>query len=364
MLFYIFFSSIVAIIAGLAQWTNVKVQSNILAIDTNHKNYYGVFYFLLIGVIVFVTGFRYNVGSDFFAYYAPKQIPLTKIVEDLKLLNVPAMKILSNLSIKLWDNPQSLIFFSSTISILLFFYGISKFDENDIGIFVLLYLYIGGWLFLCNGIRQAVAVSIVFAFSYAYQQHGLKSILSIIIVVFIAFMFHKSALMMMPIIFLSKRRIDFKQFIIILVTAIVIPYLYDGLFEFMDTNITDEEALLYIEKGINPIRVVVAFAPLALILFVDNKKAFLEKNNFVTNLVLFNAILFLVTSKSAYLNRFTKFTTIYVVLFVPAALKYIENNNLRIILKWITVALYFSYWLYEISNGAKYLPFKFGFNYM
>lgn len=353
---------LVLVLGAMAQFVNCSISpTEIIQSDgtIKYKNHYGIFYPILVFIFVFVSGFRYYVGTDFGGYYKSYNYKWDDVLESIKALDEPGLKLVSFVARYIWNDGVSVVFFSSLIITFLVFYGISKFDQNDITIMLLVYVFIAGWTFSFNGVRQAMAASIIFAFSRVNDKNW---IFKYVLLCFIAFLFHTSALMMIPILILSRRNINRNQILILLFSAAIIPLFFDFAFEFMGADTTNQDALTYIEREINPIRVVVSFAPIVLIPFVDDKKTFFYNNSFAVNLVIFNAILTLTTMNSAYLNRFTHYTSMFLMVYYPAVLKAMKKEY-RIFATIAMLVLYFFYFRYELTNGVDKVVWQWSFHH-
>lgn len=352
----------VLVFGSLAQFVNSKAITNevILSDGTiKYKNHYGIFYPIVFVIFVFVGGFRYYVGTDFGGYYKLYNYTWTEVVESFKALDEPGLKLVSYLARQLWDDGVSVILLICFITTILVFHGIKKFDNNDITLMLLIYVLIAGWTFSFNGVRQAMAASIVFAFSRVNKNNW---ILKYVLICFIAFLFHKSALMMLPILLLSHRKFNKSQVLLLAISAVLIPLFFDFAFDFMGTDTTNQDAMVYIEREINPVRVVVSFAPIILLFFVEDKKRYIENNYFAINLVIFNAILTLTTMNSAYLNRFTQYTNMFLMIYYPSVLKSMRKEY-RFFATIITLVLYFLYFRYELTNGVDEVVWQWSFSH-
>lgn len=354
---------ITVIVLGLmAQFVNERsMPTEIVSSDglVRYKNHYGFFYPLLFFAFVFVGGFRYYVGTDFGGYYKLYNFKWDDILLAFKELDEPGLKLVSFIERNIWDDGVSVIFFSTLITIFLVFRGISKFDDNNLTISLLIYIFVAGWTFSFNGVRQALAASIIFAFARVSRN---KWILKYILICCIAFLFHKSALMMIPILLLSHRRFDKKQIFLLISAAMIIPLFFDFAFNFMGANTADADALEYIEREINPIRVLVAFAPALLLLFVENKEEYFEKNSFIVNMMLFHAILSLTTMNSAYLHRFTEYTSMFLMIYYPSVFRAISSKFKSYIII-VVLFLYFLYFRYELTNGVDNVVWQWSFSH-
>ncbi|WP_180056315.1 EpsG family protein [Acinetobacter sp. YH12227] len=97
-----------------------------------------------------------------------------------------------------------LFLISSVIVISLYLYTLKKISPNY-SISVFLYISLGYYTFFFNGLRQGIALALCFfSLKYLFRKEFLKFLL----VVFIASLFHKSALIVIPIYFLSLLKIS------------------------------------------------------------------------------------------------------------------------------------------------------------
>lgn len=352
----------VLVFGSLAQFVNSKATTDEIMLSDGtikYKNHYGIFYPILFVIFVFVGGFRYYVGSDFGGYYKLYNFTWAEVVESFKALDEPGLKLVSYLARQIWDDGVSVILLACFITTILVFHGIKKFDNNDITLMLLIYVFIAGWTFSFNGVRQAMAASIIFAFARVNKNNW---ILKYVLICCIAFLFHKSALMMLPILLLSHRKLNKSQVLLLVISAVLIPLFFDFAFDFMGADTTNEDALEYIDRQINPIRVIVAFAPAILLIFVEDKKRFFEDNGFALNLMLFNAILTLTTMNSAYLNRFTQYTSMFLMIYYPVVFKAI-TKKLRVFAIIFVILFYFLYFRYELTNGVDEVVWQWSFSH-
>lgn len=352
----------VVVLGLMAQFVNERsMLTEIVSSDgfVRYKNHYGFFYPLLFFAFVFVGGFRYYVGTDFGGYYKLYNFKWDDILLAFKELDEPGLKFVSFIARNIWDDGVSVILLSTLIITFLVFRGISKFDDNNLTISLLIYIFVAGWIFSFNGVRQAFAASIIFAFARVNKNNW---ILKYVLICCIAFLFHKSALMMLPILLLSHRKFNKSQVLLLVISAVLIPLFFDFAFDFMGADTTNEDALQYIDRQINPIRVLVAFAPALLLLFVENKEEYFEKNSFIVNMMLFHAILTLTTMKSAYLHRFTEYTSMFLMIYYPSVFRAISSKFKSFIII-VTLFLYFLYFRYELTNGVDNVVWQWSFSH-
>ena len=330
------------------------------------KNHYSFFYFFIVAAFLIIGGFRYYVGTDFGAYYK-ELATIPEIIDRFKNLDEPLIRIITYIARKIWDDGVFVIFSENFIIVVLTFFAISKYDQNNIMLYALLFLFTGIWDFSFNGVRQAIACVIIFAgISIIEKQENTYSKLFFKIAILCAFAFlaHKSAILMLPMLLISHRKIDYTQIFILTICAVAIPLFFDNAFNVMEVDImTEGEGAEYINRQINPIRVPVAFAPLILLALIKDKEELFSNERFITNMAFFHAILNLTTMNSAYMNRITQYTAYFMMVFVVMALNKIDVK-IRWLVTSITVILYFSFWLYGLLSPEEPFVFRWSFSHI
>ena len=342
-------------------------KKNDLAIKKNYTNSVlprtesrrNLFYIFLVLTFLIVGGFRYKVGTDYGAYYRLYQTDLTDLLLRFRTLDEPGIYLITFLCRLVWNEGLFVIFIENAIVTFLVFKGIKSYKLTNITVPLLMYIFYCGWTFSFNGVRQAIAMSIIFAFS---KQDGKRWVIKYIAIVFMAFLFHKSALFMFPILILAHTEISFRQFISIVIFTVLIPYLGEYAVQYMGLSITSAD--VYFTNDINPIRVIVAFVPLVLVIFLYIKKqnVFFQKNYFIVNMIIMNAILTYVTANSAYMNRFARFTSMYIMIFIPYFADRLTVRSRRIF-NVVSIGLYFVMFLIEIQNSGNLIPFQWCFGH-
>ena len=329
-----------------------------------NKNQYSIFYFLIIALFIFVGGFRFRVGADY-SSYARAVYTSNEVIDAFKDLSEPLFKFVVYYSRSIFDDGITTIFVFNLIIVLLSFYGFSKYDENKITLFSLLFMFMGVWTFSFNGIRQAVACAVIFVGSCIIEKEEnswFKHVIKLVVICFVAFLFHKSAFFMLPIILLSNRKMDIKQIILLIISAIAIPLMFDNAYEFMEVDLNSDDSLIYIEHEINPIRLPVALAPLLLLALIKDKNELFTNERFITNMTFFHAILNIATMNSSYMHRITQYTAYFVIVFIVRSIKRIDPK-----LRWpvtiLVFSLYFGFFMYGIYTSEFLRQFQWYFGH-
>ncbi len=162
----------------------------------------GVYSYLIF--VILVSGFRDNIGTDFgtyqefFTMYGSHEFFYAM---DANAQLEPAIAFLIPLLERLGGASQSFFMLYAIITLVGFYYGARNFFRgNYLGILLVLLLYItynstGGFWWGMNGVRQAAAMGILFAFSSCLYTDEKKKFL---FAVGVASLFHYSALVFLP----------------------------------------------------------------------------------------------------------------------------------------------------------------------
>lgn len=154
---------------------------------------------LALAIPILVIGLRVNVGTDYESYvsiydnYTSTGMPILPGEENIGSIETGFLWLMDAAS--LFSNSSwSLLLLAAILTIGFAYLAISRLSPKNIPIAFLLYLLVLS-PFAMNGVRQGIAVSIVF-FSYSYIIRGkpLKYVLTILF----AALFHTSALALLP----------------------------------------------------------------------------------------------------------------------------------------------------------------------
>ena len=167
---------------------------------TNDEYIITISSYVLIFILTVISGFRYNVGRDFLNYEHMYLDPNNF----RNLFTEPIWSYISLLFHNIGLSSTAWFCFTSFIINFFFISGIRKLSKN---FYLSVAFYIAmPHLFLesFNIVRQFVAMSIIFRYSYLFFQ---KKYWKFIIVVLVASCFHKSAILVINLFFISLLKI-------------------------------------------------------------------------------------------------------------------------------------------------------------
>ena len=349
---------LVMMFCGFAEHCDYKtVQLNVLK-QTKHKQMTFICFALAAAILIFVAGFRYYVGSDYVNYYINYRVGASEFWERLVTFNEPGYYFICWLAVALNGNGATVIFVVGAITIFLYLRTIYK-NTDNLFVATLLYIFLGCWHGSFNGIRQYLAAAIIFAGIRFIKE---RKFWKYALVVFLAFLFHASAVIMIFAYFIAYNRINLQNIIILVIGSIVLLFSFNEVLE-LAGFILDQEYTIsssYITNSVSALRILVAVAPALFFLSAYQNQYVTEEQKFWLNMLILNGIVMVATSNSTYLAR----TGIYAVSFsaigIPELLKGLSNQNKRIV-KIFLLVMYAAFWWYEVSKSGALNNFQFVF---
>ncbi len=343
------------VFAYLASLKKNKLQ---MELDVSDKQllYTRVFLYLISFVLILVAGLRYFVGTDYGAYYRALQNYAPRMWESIKELDEPGFPILATIIKCFTSDGAVFIFVTAAFTVGSILYITYKYVDTYL-FSSLLFIFSGVWHGSFNGVRQFFAAAIIcLAHRFILEKKAIKYFLC----VFIAYLFHGSAIIMVIPYFILRNKVSFRNVLLLAIGSVVLLYNYEFIFSFV-SNVKNEmvtmEADTYMLKQVNIFRVLVCVAPAIFGLFLYSR---LERNNeqtFYLNIMLLYALLSIIGMNSPYLSR----VNIYLLVLLPLSMGKIvvfHDKKTEFMIKWIIVALYFLFWYYEVSNSGSLCYFR------
>ena len=315
--------------------------------------------FLVILCLVLVSGLRNNIGDTFFYIhiYETNDFSWDYVLSQKDI----GFGILQMLLKQLSDDPQILVFTTALITnalIGLVLYKYSRISELS------LYVYItsGMYIVSMNGIRQYLAAAILFtATKYLFEGDWKKYSL----IVLIASTFHQSALILIPIYFMVRRKAWTGSTLVLLLLAIIFTLGFNQFSQVLFSAIEDSHYSEYknsTEGGANILRVLVYAAPVIFAYLGREKLSeIFPKSDYIVNMSLLAVVFMIISTQNWIFARFTIYFGLYELILISWVIKLFTDNNQKFIYYLILVC-YFIYFFYEnvVTLGIRYESDFFG----
>lgn len=356
MISYIIVFCIVGVFAWLAEKSHKEVTD--LTGDVLHKKTASTIIFLIIagGLLTAMAGLRYHVGTDYKNYiYLYETFYSRQSFSELLNLEEPILPIIGNLSYRFFDSYYSMFFIASLITVGLTLYSTYK-ETTDFLFITFIYIFTGSWHGTFNGVRQYLAVAIIFLGRHFIIE---RKFWKYLLVCFIAFLAHKSALFCVLFYFVYSKKFSTKRLLIVLGVTLFLSFNYETIFDFIGwMNDNEFVADAYATTSVNIFRILVGCCPAIMgLYFAYNNKDLDELQIFYIYMLVANAATRIATSDSAYLARLA----CYPAVFVPLGLGYLTDlcsQKYYKVFRAGILIMYFAYWLYEVTNTKTLYEFE------
>lgn len=242
---------------------------------------------------------------------------------------------------------------------------LKKYSSN-FAISVLLFILTGYFSWMYNGLKQFFVVCIMFSATSLILN---KKIVPYMILVLFMTLFHKTALIFIPVYFIvtgeawNKRTLLFIGFVLI---AIVFAGTFTNIFnDVVETTSYGEsmEILKDTDDGTNIVRVLVESVP-TIIAFIYRdkiKKISIPIIDLCINMSIMGAGIYVISvilSSGIMIGRLPIYFTMYNLILLPWLISNLFEKNVKRLIYYIMLICYFVYFYYQFFitwNGAKYI---------
>lgn len=339
---------IVFILTFFARYFTVPVTTGTTLIKPNQ-------FLILIAVLslVLVSGLRNNIGDTYFYMHAYKVAEFNwEYIQNNKDMGFNIFQMI----LKGYTNdPQAMVFITALITNLLIVLTLYKYSRL---IEISLYVYItsGMYLVSMNGIRQYLAAAIVFA-ATKYIFDGNWKMYALIVL--FASTFHQSALVLIPVYFLIRRRAWSGVTFLLLFLAVLIVIGFNQFTEVLFKAIEDTQYSQYKEfheGGANILRVAVDSTPLILAYIgKDRLREIFPECDVIVNMALLGTVFMFISTQNWIFARFSIYFGLYQLILIAWVIKLFTKKDRKLIYYSILLC-YFIYFVYEhiITLGVIY----------
>jgi len=214
--------------------------------------------------------------------------------------------------------------------------------------------------FFLTGMRQSIAISIIL---FAYDDIKSKKLIGFLFKVFIASLFHISALVFLFAYPLAKLK---WERIYLLALAIAFPIVYFvriSIFSNILTQIEKYSDFMILDHGA-PVTYTLLLILIILSAFIISKGKISDKKELQINfnIVAFAIIIMPLVSVNGSIMRVAMYFSIFICLLLPQIYNLIVDRNLRLIFEMITIALLIILFFYNIINSQTYIYHFINFN--
>ena len=305
-------------------------------------------------LLIFIAGCRNNVGDDFGSYYN-NYTTYMHFWDALISFKEPGLHFVYSIAAMIHNTGRFCLFAVAAVTIGLQMLTLYR-NTNNIALALVLYTFMF-WTACFNGVRQALAAAVLFCGFSALRD---KKFFKFFVIVILAFLCHRSAIIMVLMYFMAHRRISIRNVIILITASVIVLLSYDYVFQF--TGLILEEDILatkstYWMNAVNPLRVLSRTAPAVFFLYVCRNKEKTEELSFYLNLLIIGAVVSIVTMNSTAMGRMSLYMTLFMIISIVELIKVVESRYTKLLTIAIVLLYGFMEW-YEIQGSVSLNNFQ------
>jgi len=322
----------------------------------------------IIASFVFLFAFRWKVGTDFMNYYSGfwrfGKISLMHIFTSPSW----GFYLLPAIIAKIF--PNQYIIYAIILGLLIYIPNVLVIRKcsNHFTFSIALYIMTMSYYWPYNGTRQSLAGAIIFlALPFLNKNRLLIPSLLVIYAYFI----HPTALVVLPFIFIARRRTYSLAIISTIVILLILNLFFRGIWvyivNFLDTFGQNRLAASYntldnARSGANILRfIILALPPLLSLVFYKSLKRYNPNIDILINMSLFGFIIFLFSIRATVLARLSSYFTIYNILLIPEFCNIFRRRE-NLLVKITVCTCYLFQMIILLNVDSALLPFRFSFS--
>lgn len=345
-------------LAMLAQPSTRRTTEGAGSVDRPRETPNTAFAVMVGLLLVAVAALRWRVGTDYFTYTDLYRTYTDAAWSSLRPLSEPGIDVLAKAAAWFKDDPASMFALAAVVTVGLSVRTIYK-HSRTFALSVTLYILTSSWQGSFNGVRQFLACAILFAGHRYILERKLGRYL---LVVGLATSFHVSAMAMVLLYWVPRRRLRPSAVLVLATVAIVAASGFERLglvFEWFkqEGGSQDDIFASYFYERLNPLRVLAAVAPVLFYVAFTAKSRLEASDFFYVNVLFINAAVLVASINSAYVARFAIYTGIYTALAVPRLFN-MRDRKLASVSILLMLALYAVFWHTDTTADSSLTTFR------
>ncbi len=358
MIIYLLTLAVVFVLAYYAQ-TKQKVLEDGVIKKTSKSGKWAIA--AVCAILIFIGGFRYGVGSDWWTYKDLFRHFVNRSIFDVWQEDEGAYWGIVTIVSWFTDDMIWVYVISQAIIVICIVPTLTKYTHN-LSLSVFLYLATFDYFSSFNGVRQWVAAAMVFA---AFPLLKERKVIRYCLMCLFAYFFHNTAILMIPVgLFVLTSPLN-KWNILVLTAVGVLFFLLPDQFEALLGSIVDDKYTQFVGKegddGVNIIRVAVAALPMLFArMFYKQLHEGEEDKKFLNMLINFSTVNFifcLVGTRGTFLYRMTMYTSPFNCLLIPYLLRAFKKES-QFMAKVLIMAAFGLYLIILLPTEAQVLPYN------
>ena len=318
----------------------------------------------LFFVLTFFVGFRWDVGIDWPAYmdlFGEDFLANALLLSRVESGNLLVKLLLMNFG---YTDGAYFLWVMGFSTMFLFIYSINKISVNPV-YSIVLFILLGFYFDLMNGVRQYFAISIVV---YAWQFIFNRSFFRYFLLIVFAVLFHTSALLMLPVYWINKINLGKKKLMLLVFLSLPLSFVLGPFVQLLMSLIPQYEVYSNSEftQMANPLSFLRVLFPIFIFMLIILKYDELMSDKctqIITNLSIFSILITILFPGIQLMIRIGFYFQIALVFIIPIISNMLSSKNAFIFKVFSVVYAFLYIYVTQLSRPvANIFPFELNFN--
>ncbi len=312
-----------------------------------------VYLFIASGILAAITGLRGKyVGTDTLGYMnnflRMDSYSWKYALSDRSGRFEWGYKLLTKLIGVITDNENVFLFIVAAIFAICLGIYINKNSKNRF-LSILLYYTVSGFSFQLSGVRQSLAMGIcLLSFEYIKQ----RKLFKFLVLAFIASLFHKSALALIPMYFVAYLKINLINFVLLSIAGIFACIYSTPLTHLVNTILGYEKQMIGFESGAIFVVIMYVITIMASYIYTNWLEKQDKHNTFFFNMTFVSLIIYILRYFIQIAERISYYYQFSFIILLPNLVESIEDDKTRHFIKTAVVILACALYGYRCIRGS------------
>lgn len=212
---------------------------------------------------------------------------------------------------------------------------------------------------MCNGLRQFLAVTVVFSATTLMLS---KKYIPVLCVILLAATFHGTAIMMVPLVLIAQGKAWNKRTLLFTAIALLVVAYVEQFTNILDSALYDTQYAnvvsdwtSYNDDGTNPIRVIVYAAPTIIAIigrsYIKNEDD--RVINFCVNMSMISTGLYIISmvTSGIFIGRLPIYASLYNYILLPWEINHFFEEKSAKAVRILVIVLYLAFYYYQMHLG-------------
>lgn len=229
-------------------------------------------------------------------------------------------------------------------------------EDDDAFLFSFFFATLGNYMFMFTGVRQCIAMSLCLL-SYRFVRK--RKIIPFLIIIALAFTFHRTAILFLAVYFISGRKVSLPMLSLYTVGTYLVITNFLKIYDWFSETFEYSYDIEVVDNGIIFLVLIILLTVFSFVVIWDAKLLNNDHSKGYLNLSFIAIIMWILRQHARLSERLSYYFLFFVCALVAYAISHIRDRQLRFISRIVIIAVCLILYIYRLStNFASFVPYK------